>query len=68
MADPAPILAAINACVAASPAPPTSGDLAAAVIRAAADQIVPMDSGSRRQCNIRAELLALATALKGTDV
>lgn len=68
MADTTPIYKAINACLTASPVPPTSGDLAAAVIRAATDQIVPMDSGSRRQCNIRAELLALATALKGTDV
>jgi hypothetical protein len=67
MPDPTPILAAIKACLTASPVPPTSGNLAAAVIRAATDQIVPMDSGSRRQCNIRAELLALATRLEGTD-
>lgn len=31
------ILAAIDACFAASPAPPTSGDLAAAVLREAAE-------------------------------
>jgi hypothetical protein len=37
--------------------------LAAALI-AAADQVVPVDRGSRRQCNIRRELLAIAAELR----
>jgi hypothetical protein len=67
MTDPTPILAAIKACIAASPVPPTSGDLAAAVIRAVADHVVPVDRRSRRQCSIRAEMLKLATRLEGAD-
>jgi hypothetical protein len=39
-------------------------DLAAA-LRAVADQVVPIDRGSRRQCNIRAALIAIATELEG---
>jgi hypothetical protein len=39
----------------------------AAALRAAADQVVPVDRGSRRQCNIRARLLAIATELENTN-
>jgi hypothetical protein len=40
--------------------------LCAAALRAAADQVVPVDRGSRRQCNIRRELLTLANELDPT--
>ena len=36
----------------------------AAAFRAAADQVVPVDCGSRRQMNIRRDLLAIATELE----
>jgi hypothetical protein len=39
----------------------------AVALRAVADQVAPVDRGSRRQCNIRAELLAIATELKTTN-
>lgn len=56
------VLAAIDACCAASPAPPTSGDIAAAVIRSAAAELQPDWSGA--QC---ADYLAgLAAALDTT--
>ena len=35
-----------------------------AALRAAADQAVPIDRGSRRQCNIRAKLLTIAAELE----
>ena len=38
----------------------------AAALRAAADQVAPVDRGSRRQMNIRRDLLALATELEAT--
>jgi len=63
MTDPAPILAAIDACFAASPAPPTSGDLAAAVLRAAAERIERLPSGA----DCADYLEALAAELEGTD-
>jgi hypothetical protein len=37
----------------------------AAALRAVADQVVPIDRGSRRQCNIRAALIAIAAELEG---
>jgi hypothetical protein len=40
--------------------------IAAAALRAAADQVVPVDRGSRRQCNIRAKLLAIAAELEAS--
>ena len=64
MADPTPILQAIDACLTASPAPPTSGDLAAAVIRAAAEQIERLPSGA----DCADHLEALAAELEGTNV
>jgi hypothetical protein len=39
--------------------------VAAAALRAVADQVVPIDRGSRRQCNIRAALIAIAAELEG---
>ena len=42
-----------------------AGMIAAAALRAAADQVVPIDRGSRRQCNIRAALIAIAAELGG---
>ena len=39
-------------------------DVGVAVLIAAADQVVPVDRGSRRQCNIRRKLLALAAELR----
>ena len=39
-------------------------DQAAALLIAAADQVVPVDRGSRRQCNIRRQLLAIAAELR----
>jgi hypothetical protein len=36
----------------------------AAALQAAADQVVPVDRGSRRQCNIRAKFLAIAAELE----
>ena len=41
-----------------------ASSIAAAALIAAADQVVPVDRGSRRQCNIRRELLALAAELR----
>jgi len=35
-----------------------------AALRAAADQVVPVDRGSRRQMNIRTQLLTLAAELE----
>ena len=67
MADITPIHQAIDACFIASPVSPTVEDLAAVVICAVADQVVPAN-GSHRNNEIRAELLAIAAALKGTDV
>ena len=46
MADPTAILAAIDACIAASPVPPTSGNLAATVLRAAAELIERLPTGA----------------------
>ena len=43
------------------------GDKLAAAFRAAADQVLPVDRRSRRQCNIRAEFLAIADELEGSD-
>jgi hypothetical protein len=43
------------------------GDKLAAAFRAAADQVLPVDRRSRRQCNIRAEFLAIAAELEGSD-
>ena len=43
---------------------PTRRALAAGVLRAAADQVVPVDRRSRRQCNIRTELLTIAAELE----
>lgn len=65
MPDPTPILAAIKACFAASPVPPTSGDLAAAVIRAVAAQ-TPYRGTDYRWITDR-QLLDLATRLDGAD-
>ena len=45
---------------------PPARAVAAAVLAAAADQVVPVDRRSRRQCNIRAEFLAIAAELEGT--
>jgi hypothetical protein len=39
----------------------------AAALRTAADRVVPVDRGSRRQCNIRAKFLAIAADLGGTN-
>ncbi|MFZ9061894.1 MAG: hypothetical protein ACO218_11835 [Steroidobacteraceae bacterium] len=61
MADPSTILLAIDACIAASPAPPTSGDLAAAVLRAAAELIERLPTGA----DCADQLEALATELDG---
>ena len=61
MADSAPILRAIDASFAASPAPPTSGDLAAAALRAAAEQIERLPSGA----DCADHLEALAAELEG---
>jgi hypothetical protein len=44
--------------------PPTRA-VAAAVLAAAADQVVPVDRRSRRQCNIRSGFLAIAAELGG---
>ena len=63
MTDPAPILQAIESCFAASPAPPTSGDLAAAVLRAAAELIERLPTGA----DCADHLEALAADLEGTD-
>jgi hypothetical protein len=41
--------------------------IAAAALRVATDEVVPVDRRSRRQCNIRAKLLALAAELEGGD-
>lgn len=41
-------------------------EMLAAAIRAAADQVVPAN-GSRRNNEIRADLLAIAAELEGTD-
>ena len=38
--------------------------IAAAALRAAADQVAPVDRGSRRQMNIRRDLFAIATELE----
>ena len=46
MADPSTILLAIDACIAASSVPPTSENLAAAVLRAAAEQIERLPTGA----------------------
>lgn len=62
MADIAPILQAIDACLKASPAPPTSGDLAAAVLRAAVEQIEHLRDGA----DCADHLEALADALENT--
>jgi hypothetical protein len=40
--------------------------VAAAAIRAAVDQVVPVDRGTRRQCNIRAALIAIIDELEGS--
>ena len=45
----------------------TRRQIAAAALQAAADQVVPVDRGSRRQCNIRAKFLAIAAELDGTN-
>ena len=37
----------------------------AAALRAVAVQVVPVDCGSRRQCNIHRALLAIAAELEG---
>lgn len=37
----------------------------AAALKAAVDQVVPVDRGSRRQCNIRAQFLAIVAELNG---
>jgi len=42
---------------------PPARVVAATVLSAAADQVVPVDRGSRRQMNIRSQLLSLATEL-----
>ena len=42
-----------------------SRQIAAAALCAAADQVVPVDRRSRRQCNIRAKFLAIAAELGG---
>ncbi len=63
MADPTIIIQAIDACFAASPAPPTSGDLAAVVLRAAAEQIERLPSGA----DCADHLEELAAELEGTD-
>ena len=65
MPDITPILAAIKACLTASPVPPTSGDLAAAVIRAVAAQ-TPYRGTDYGWITDR-QLLDLATRLDGTD-
>jgi hypothetical protein len=41
--------------------------IAAAALQAAADQVVPVDRGSRRQCNIRAKLRAIAAELNNIN-
>jgi hypothetical protein len=43
---------------------PPARAIAAAVLHAAVDQVVPVDSGSRRQCNIRTKLLAIVAELE----
>jgi hypothetical protein len=48
-----------------APVSPARNVQIAAALRAAADQVVPVDRGSRRQCNIRARLLAIAAELEG---
>jgi hypothetical protein len=63
MPDPTPILQAIDACFAASPSPPTGGDLAAAVLRAAVEQIEHLRDGA----DCADHLEALADAVEGTD-
>lgn len=83
MPDPSAIRAAITACFDASPAPPTVEDLAAAVIRAAADQVVPADQSTNRPSGLlrtgdmlwddetaatcRRRLLAIAAELEATQ-
>jgi hypothetical protein len=47
-----------------APVSPARNCQIAAALQAAADQVVPVDRGSRRQCNIRAKLLAIAAELK----
>jgi hypothetical protein len=64
------IRAAIDAEYARSPAPPSTDDFAAAVLRAVADQVVPpcstrSDRGTQRMM-IRHELLAIAAELEGS--
>jgi hypothetical protein len=63
MPDPTPILQAFEACFTASPVPPTSGDLAAAVLRAASEQLEHL----RNAADCADHLEALADALEGTD-
>lgn len=63
MPDPTPILAAIDHCFATSPAPPTSGDLGAAVLRAAVEQIAHLRDGA----DCADHLERLAEALEGAD-
>jgi hypothetical protein len=46
VADPSAILAAIDDRLAASPVPPTSGNLAATVLRAAAELIERLPTGA----------------------
>ena len=46
-------------------APNDAQIIAAAVLAAAADQVVPVDRRSRRQSNIRAKFLAIADELGG---
>ncbi len=65
MPNPDPILAAV-AAYCAGPTLPTSGDLAAAAIRATVAELVPIDT-NLRQCLIRARLLDRAALLDGRD-
>ena len=44
---------------------PPARAVAAVVVAAAADQVVPVDRRSRRQCNIRSGFLAIAAELGG---
>jgi len=64
MADPTPILQAIDAYLSASCAPPTSGDLAAAVIRATAELIERLPTGA--DCADYLEALAVELEANAT--
>lgn len=47
-----------------APVSPSRNWQIAAALRAATDQVVPVDRRSRRQCNIRATLLAIVDELE----